>query len=40
MKKSFAVFVFISVLLARSGFADTENVNGIMWTYTVSNGKA
>ncbi len=40
MKKCFAVFVFISVLLVSSGFADTENVNGITWTYTVSNGKA
>lgn len=40
MKKCFAVFVFICVLLARSGFADTENVNGITWTYKISNCEA
>ena len=34
-------FIFLaSILLPLSAFADTQTVNGITWTYTVSSGKA
>ena len=38
--KRFLLFPLTALLLASHAFAATETVNGIEWTYTISNGKA
>ena len=39
MKTVNRIFVIMILLISLSGFALTETVNGITWTYTVSNGE-
>ena len=39
MKTVNRIFVIVILLVSLSGFALTETVNGITWTYTVSNGE-
>src|SRR5574344_1218517 len=40
MKKSFRFLVSAFLLSASSALANTTNVNGVVYTYTVSDGKA
>ena len=40
MKPQRTLPILLSLILPLSAFADTETVDGITWTYTVSNGKA
>ena len=40
MKRTFLLPAFAALLLPLSVFADTEVVDGIEWTYTVSNNRA